>query len=259
MRDDLRVNNVIPLTEPYSALGTGGNTRFNRPDFVTSEQTTNAVLSITGDNAIVDWVFVELRDPENSSIVLHTKSALIQKDGDVVESYDGTSSLFFNNLTKASYFISIKHRNHLGTMTAVPVQFAGTNAVFDFSSATPAMLWNQTPMYDGFEQELETNGKYAMWAGNTNADRKVKYAGSNNDQSVIFSTALNYTGNDLNNYNFNNAFPGYFMGDVNMDAKVKYRGVGNDPTYIFFNIVTKYTLNMLDLYNYDIFLEQTPN
>lgn len=259
MRDDLRVNNVIPLTEPYSALGTGGNTRFNRPDFVSSEQTTNAVLSIAGDNAIVDWVFVELRDPENSSIVLHTKSALIQKDGDVVESSDGTSSLYFNNLTKASYFISIKHRNHLGVMTALPVQFSGTNAIFDFSSATPAMLWNQTPMYDGFEQELETNGKYAMWAGNTNADRKVKYAGSNNDQSVTFSTALNYTGNDLNNYNFNNAFPGYFMGDVNMDAKVKYRGVGNDPTYIFFNIVTKYTLNMLDLYNYDIFLEQTPN
>jgi uncharacterized repeat protein (TIGR01451 family) len=259
MRDDLRINNVIPLTEPYSDLGTAGNTRFNRPDFTTNEQTTNAVLSITGDNAIVDWVFVELRDPENSSIVLHTKSALIQKDGDIVESSDGTSSLTFNNLTKASYFISVKHRNHLGVMTALPVAFTGTNPVFDFSTAAPSAIWNSTATYDGFEQEQESNGKYALWAGNTNADNKVKYSGPNNDQAVVFSSILNYSGNNFNNYNFNNAFPGYFMGDVNMDAKVKYRGVGNDPTYIFFNVITKYTLNVLNLYNYDIFREQTPN
>lgn len=259
MRDDLRHNNVIPLTEPYSALGTAGNTRFNRPDFTSSEQTTNAILSITGDNAIVDWVFVELRDPENSSIVLHTKSALIQRDGDIVESSDGTSSLFFNNLTKTSYFISVKHRNHLGVMTATPISFTGTNPVFDFSTAAPSTLWNSSATYDGFEQEQETNGTYAMWAGNTNADNKVKYSGPNNDQATIFSSVINYPGNDFNNYNFNNAFPGYFMGDVNMDGKVKYRGVGNDPTYIFFNVITKYTLNVLNLYNYDIFREQTPN
>ena len=261
MRDDLRVNNVIPLTEPYTALGTAGNTRFTRPDFTASEQTTNAILSVTGDDAIVDWVYVELRDPADSSIVLHSKSALIQRDGDIVESTDGTSSLLFNNLTKTSYYISVKHRNHLGVMTAVPVTFTGTNPVFDFSIATPADLWNFTsPInYDGFEQEQETNGTYAMWAGNTNADRKVKYIGLLNDQGTIFNTIINYNGNSLNNYNFNNAFPDYFMGDVNMDAKVKHRGVGNDANYIFFNIVTKYTLNMLDLYNYDIFTEQTPN
>lgn len=259
MRDDLRINNVIPLTEPYTALGTAGNTRFSRPDFTTSEQTTNAILSITGDDAIVDWVFVELRDPADNSVVLHTKSALIQKDGDIVESNDGTTALTFNNLTKSSYFISVKHRNHLGVMTEQPVTFNGSSAVFDFTTADQSMVWNSNASYDGFEQVFDTSGKYAMWAGNTNADRKVKYSGPSNDQAVIFSSVLNYTGNDFNNYNFNNAYPGYFMGDVNMDAKVKYRGVGNDPTYIFFNVITKYTLNVLDLYNYDIFREQTPN
>ena len=259
MRDDLRVNNVIPLIEPYSAMGIAGNTRFNRSDFTSSEQTTSAILSVTGDDAIVDWVFIELRDPANSSIVLHTKSALIQRDGDIVESTDGTSSLLFNNLTKSSYYISVKHRNHLGVMTAAPVTFTGTNPVFDFSSATPTDVWNSNASFEGFEQEQETNGKYAMWAGNTNADRKVKYSGPTTDQATIFSTAITYTGNTFNNYNFNNAFPGYFMGDVNMDAKVKYRGVGNDANYIFFNVITKYTLNSLDLYNYDIFTEQIPN
>lgn len=260
MRDDLRINNVIPLTEPYSAMATSGNTRFNRPDVVTSEQTTNAVLAVTGDNAIVDWVFVELRDPLNNSVVLHTKSALIQRDGDIVESTDGTSALRFTNLTKSSYFVSVKHRNHLGIMTNAPISFSGANAIFDFSSAAPSELWNlnTTINYDGFEQEQESNGKYAMWAGNTNADNRVKYSGTFNDQALIFNTVINFPGNP-NNYNFNNVFPGYFMGDVNMDAKVKYRALGNDSTFIFFNIITKYTLNALDLYNYNLFIEQTPN
>lgn len=261
MRDDLRVNNVIPLTEPYTAYGTAGNTRFNRPDFTTNEVTTSAILSVNGDNAIVDWVYVELRDPANSSIVLHTKSALIQRDGDIVESTDGTSPLLFNNLTKGSYFISVKHRNHIGIMTAAPITFSGANPIIDFTTTAPANLWNKvTPIdYDGFEQELESNGKYAMWAGNTNADNKVKYSGPSTDQATIFSTVINYTGNSLNNYNFNNAFPIYSNGDVNMDAKVKYRGVGNDSTYIFFNIITKYNMNVLDLYNFNNFIEQTPN
>lgn len=260
MRDDLRVNNVIPLTEPYRAMETAGNSRFERPDFLTSEQTTNAILSVTGNDAIVDWVFIELRDPANSSSVLHTKAALIQKDGDIVESFDGvTKALEFKNLTKSSYYIAVKHRNHLGVMTAQPIVFSGVNPVFDFSTATPSQLWNFNTIldYDGFEQVLDTSGKYAMWAGNTNADNKVKYSSSFNDQAVIFSTVLNYTGN-TSNYNFNNAFPGYFMGDVNMDAKAKYRAVGNDSTYIFYNVITKYTLNSFDLYNYNLFIEQIP-
>ena len=144
-------------------------------------------------------------------------------------------------------------------MTNQAVAFNGSNAVFDFTTADPTMVWNLNSSFEGYEQELESNGKYALWAGNTNADNKVKYSGTLNDQGTIFNAVLNYLGNDFNNYNFNNAYPGYFMGDVNMDAKVKYRGVGNDPTYIFFNIVTKYIPNVLDLYNYDLLREQTPN
>jgi hypothetical protein len=259
MRDDLRLNNVIPLTEPYTELGNSGNTRFARPDFVSSEQTNASILNISGDNAIVDWVFVELRDPLDNTIVLHTKSALVQKDGDVVESFDGVSPLRFKGINKSSYYVAIKHRNHIGSMSNAPVTFSGNDIAFDFTSSAPISSWNENATFEGAEQVQDISGKYALWAGNTNSDRKVKYSGTFNDQSLIFNTVINHIANSFNNYNFDFVLPVYSNGDVNMDAKVKYRGVLNDSNYIFFNVITKYLLNASDLYNYDLFKEQIPN
>lgn len=259
MRDDLRLNNVIPLTEPYTALGNSGNSRFVRPDFTLSEQTNTTVLNVTGNNAIVDWVFVELRDPQDNTIVLHTKAALVQKDGDVVESFDGVSPLRFVGINRTSYFVAVKHRNHIGAMSNSPVSFNGNDVAFDFTSSPPNSLWNGNATFEGAEQVQDNSGKYALWAGNTNSDRKVKYSGTFNDQSLIFNTVINHVANSFNNYNFDFVLPVYSNGDVNMDAKVKYRGVLNDSNYIFFNVITKYLLNASDLYNYDLFTEQIPN
>ena len=259
MRDDLRTNNVIPLTEPYTDLGNSGNTRFTRADFTVSEQTTNTILNVTGNDAIVDWVFVELRDPLDITTVLHTKAALVQKDGDIVESADGVSPLRFSGINKVGYYISVKHRNHIGVMSNSPVTFTGSDIAFDFTTSSPTAIWNENSTFEGFEQTQDISGKYALWAGNTNSDRKVKYSGTFNDQSVIFSTVINHVANSFNNYNFDFVLPVYSNGDVNMDAKVKYRGVLNDSNYIFFNVITKYLLNASDLYNYDLFKEQIPN
>ena len=54
MRDDLRVQGLIPLTEPYTAAG------FTLVSN-TTPSTTAPVLAIAGNNAIVDWVLVEAR------------------------------------------------------------------------------------------------------------------------------------------------------------------------------------------------------
>lgn len=259
MRDDLRLQNLIPLMEPYTDFG-NTNLRFQRNDFVTNETTTTEVLSKVGNDAIVDWVFVELRDPDDKSIVLHTKSALIQRDGDVVDSNFGDTFLSLYNLDKTSYYIAIKHRNHLGVMTANPIPIIGGVLSFDFTVNNGAALYNLDPMYEGFEQNDLLNGKFALWAGNCNVDNKVKYSGLLNDQSAIFNKIINTEGNVFSNYNYDLLRPVYFNEDVNMDGKVKYRGVFNDSNYIFFNLITNYNvLNTMNFYNYDLFKEQIPN
>ncbi|HMC98166.1 MAG TPA: delta-60 repeat domain-containing protein, partial [Flavobacteriales bacterium] len=77
MGDALRVAGLVPLSEPYTALGysfNGGG----------GESTTAPVLAVTGNNAIVDWVVIELRSNTAPATVLASRSALLQRDGDVV-------------------------------------------------------------------------------------------------------------------------------------------------------------------------------
>ena len=78
MNDNLRNLGIIPTVEPYTGIGythVGGG----------GESVTAPVLAVTGNNAIVDWVVLELRDKNNSASLLRTRTALVQRDGDVVD------------------------------------------------------------------------------------------------------------------------------------------------------------------------------
>jgi CshA-type fibril repeat protein len=259
MRDDLRSGGYIPLTEPYTALS---NSRFTHVGGGGGETTTAAVLAANAGtpNAIVDWVFVELRSATDSASVVRTRSALVQRDGDVVSATDGVSPLVFTGFANQQYFVTVKHRNHLGVMTAAKVQLLNDGTLVDFTTATNAQVYNRPGSinYDGQEMVTVNGGKRGLWAGNVNADNKVKYQGPASDNTGILAQVLSYPTNTTATYNFNNAL-GYFMGDVNMDGKVKYQGIGNDPQHIFVNVVGLYTtLNTAALYNYDLFIEQMP-
>ena len=254
MRDDLRSNGYVPLNDPYTL---SGNPRFAHAGSGAAASTTNLVLNTDAGtpDAIVDWVFVELRSSSNSSTVVETRAALVQRDGDIVSPVDGDSPLEFTNLAGTSYFVSIKHRNHLGVMTASAQTLTVGGTVVDFTTMSNANVFNNAG-YDGAEM-ITIGAVKALWAGNANADVKVKYQGPSNDNATILSQVLTHPSNLSGTYNFDLAL-GYYSGDINMDGKVKYQGSGNDPAFIFANIITNYTLNLMDLYNYDLFVEQLP-
>jgi len=262
MRDDLRTGGYLPLTEPYTALG---GTRFTHVGGGGGETTTTGVLALNAGtpDAIVDWVFVELRSASNPTQVLFTRSALVQRDGDVVDAADGVSPLTYGNSVGQSYFVSVKHRNHLGAMTAAAQLFTVTPKTVDFTTASDADLYDipGATNYNGVEMVNVTAGAgsvNALWAGNTNADNKVKYQGPANDNSLILAQVIGHPNNTATAYNYNFAF-GYLNGDVNMDGKVKYQGVGSDPVFIFSNVLGLYSaLNTAALYNYDLLREQLP-
>lgn len=130
MNDPLRSLGVIPITEPYTFIGEshviGG-----------SEITTSEILLVEGNNAIVDWVFIELRNGENSLEVIETQAGLLQRDGDIVSSNDGVSPLVFANHSGYynSIYVAIKHRNHFGVrnLNPMPIEGIGDVLFLDFT------------------------------------------------------------------------------------------------------------------------------
>ncbi len=110
MNDGLRTASVIPSTEPYTTLGRTGIQN-------AGARVTDNMLSVEGNNALVDWVLVELRDATNN--VIATRAGLVQRDGNIVEP-DGIP-MNFKGVAAGEYHIAVKHRNHLGVMTQTTV------------------------------------------------------------------------------------------------------------------------------------------
>jgi hypothetical protein len=250
MRDNLRTQNLIPLASPYDvALGA----RFTKVAEAAVTTTTNAVLNTNAGtpNAIVDWVFIEIRSGTSPTTVVKTVSALVQRDGDIVGA-DGLP--LYVQMSFGNYFVSVKHRNHLGAMMSNTVAINGSLATLDFTSMTNAQLYNNAG-YDGYEM-VTVGAVKALWAGNCNADNKTKYDGTATDQQKISSNVTTFATNTTTSFTFNNAV-GYFEGDVNMDGKAKYDGNGNDRILIQ-QLVQSFGLNATGSNNYNNLVEQLP-
>ncbi len=175
MSDDLRTLSYLPTNEPYSALG------YTHVSSTGGESISAAALSVTGDDAIVDWVWVELRDATDPTIVVAAKAALIQRDGDIV-SADGISALTFDGVAHGDYYFAIKHRNHLGIMTQSPVSLDGNALVLNFIDGS-------TPTYGSNAQNpIGTTGNYCMVAANVTGDKVIDAADRShlwNERSTI--------------------------------------------------------------------------
>ncbi len=251
MRDDLRRNGFLPMTQPYvDTINT-----FNRFTAVASQpETTNlAVLNANSGtpDAIVDWVFIEIRSAEDTNII-RTLSGLLQRDGDVVAAHDG-GPLYINGLPK-EFLIAIKHRNHLGAMTATPLSMENNIIKVDFTNL-PLVDYFTSPGFDSLAVTTIA-GKRALWAGNANASCQVKYDGSNNDRLSVLRNVIFFPDNEGQILNFSNA-KGYFSGDINMDGTVKYDGIRNDR-FINQFIIFFYPKNETKLNNFNNMLEQLP-
>jgi len=216
MRDDLRVAGLLPYSEPYKAIGYAIEGGFG------DEKVDSSVFMTTGTNAIVDWIFVELRDKDTPSTVLETRSALLQRDGDVVD-LDGISPVEFPSLSPDFYHVAIRHRNHLGMMTADSIALNTSTTALDFTSSTLAT-------YGAEARQDFGAGLLGMWSGDGNFDGKTTYLGLDSDVDEVLTQVMN----DPLNADSEHSFPsvGYHMTDYNMDGKTIYQGADSDLIFV---------------------------
>ena len=218
MRDDLRAAGFIPTTEANGILTTW-------QQFPTGETTTPAVLAVTGNNAIVDWVRVELRmgSPEYG-IPQAMRNALIQRDGDIVD-VDGVSPVTFP-VKGGNYYVHVAHRNHLGVLGTDAVTLTSTPVTFDARSPS-TNLYTHVGAESGPPRKT-VGATRTLWAGNTwrslLLSKDILYVGSNNDRDLILTTIGGSTPTQTTT--------GYHRADVNLDGVVKYVGENNDRDLI---------------------------
>ncbi|WP_417199727.1 hemagglutinin protein [Bizionia sp.] len=230
MNDNLRLNAIIPTTSPYADLATCNA----------------SVFSVTGANAIVDWVWVELRAANDNTKRITGKSALLQRDGDVV-GLDGVTSLIMN-AAPSNYYVVVNHRNHLGAMSAGTIGLnANTASVVDFTNSGFAT-------YGTMAQAILISGNMALWAGDVNGNNQVRYLGPSNDSATLKTIVLNAPGNASGSNYF--PYASYNLGDINLNGVVRYLGPGNDKG-ILKNIILNHPANPSS--NYFPISQQIPN
>jgi hypothetical protein len=221
MYDSLRVKGFVPSAQPYNSMGYAG-----------TETVMPSVLATTGANAIVDWVLIQLRS--DTSTVVAQQAALIQRDGDIV-STDGISPLTFAGVNAGNYYVVVKHRNHLGVMTANALALTSTATSVDFTvAATPnyQLVGNFGTVY----AQRTIGAVRTLWSGNTGGGNAVKATGASSDaESILFKVLL-----DAGNVDLLPTFilyNGYFREDGNLDGKVIYQGSGSEFDMMLFNVL----------------------
>ncbi len=209
MRDDLRSAGSLPLHEPYTAMG------YPVQGLLT---TTQDVLDVAGPQAVVDWILLELRHGQVPELVLRTQAGLLRADGSVIAP-DGSPAINFC-WPPGDYHLAIRHRNHLGCMTAGPIDFGTAATIVDLRDEVLATY--------GTDARKVVEGAALLWAGNAVQDGALKYTGMDNDRDPI----LQAIGGTIPT----NIVSGYHSADITLDGLVKYTGAGNDRDPILSNV-----------------------
>jgi uncharacterized delta-60 repeat protein len=215
MNDALRTLPTFPLTQPFTAMG------YAHPTFTAGSTIPTSILSTTGNNAIVDWVIVEMRPAATPGTVAASRAVLLQRDGDVVD-LDGVSTVGFPGLAAGSYCVAIRSRNHLPVMlsTATPVTYGSGIASVDFTLPT-------TQVYDGGAR-VATDGVMVLAAGDVNFNGTVRYTGDASDRDLVLLRIGGVVPTAT--------LAGYWPEDANMDGAVKYTGPENDRDVVLRSI-----------------------
>lgn len=190
------------LEGPYNVALGGMTSILNEDGFIPLSQSyTDYMCAYTGSESVAslnnipsnatDWVLVELRDADDNMLVLAQKAAFLLSDGNIVD-IDGVSNgvLFDMSLANSSYYIVVRHRNHVDIMSRAPI-FMPNAVSYDFTtSAAQAFGSNQ-------QQAEVATGVFALYAGDINTDGVITVADFNYYQTEA-SLINMYLYSDLN-------------------------------------------------------------
>jgi hypothetical protein len=204
--DDISVTNIdnegtvlaevkIFLEGPYSSGSQEMTTLLNSGSYIPEEspysEDVRTVSPVPAD--VTDWVLIQLRETATGAAVV-SKSIFLHKSGNLVND-DGVTNQISLDAPENSYYIVIRHRNHLAVMSAEVVALnPSTSTLYDFTTGTPsgAVKYYGT----GGAKEIDSvNEIWGMIVGDVNDSGHISAA----DRIQLSSaTGFGYLINDLN-------------------------------------------------------------
>jgi hypothetical protein len=140
---------------------------------------------------VADLITIELHDAATYATIIRTIS-------DVELNQNGTALFQLPATFNGSYYVTIKNRNHLETVSALSIDFSSGNVVYDFTTAA-------TQAYGSNMKELES-GVFGIYAGEVYQDGQVNFF----DISLVID-ALRSANNQ-----------GYLLTDLNGDGSINF-------------------------------------
>ncbi|WP_353777643.1 BspA family leucine-rich repeat surface protein [Winogradskyella sp. 3972H.M.0a.05] len=233
MRDDLRANGFLPSVSPYDGITSCDPSIFTNDD----------------EEGIIDWILVELRDAADNTNVVFSGSFLLRRDGFITSTTEGVTEA---DVPVGNYYIAVKHRNHLGIMSASSIALdSDTVTTIDFSDGTIPTFGTGAQTSSGMPA-----GVLGMWAGDTNGDGKVNIIGAANDSNAIRDKILNDPVNQIIQF-YGFSVSGYNNEDINLTGGANIIGSNNDANVLRDNVLNHPINIILQFYGYNI-QEQLP-
>lgn len=209
----------IFLAGPYSA-GTMSTALLAASQIPLNDPYGNSAFAASIPANVVDWIEVEIRSAPGTTVKSY--SFFVDNNGNVLNT-DGSVVTKLTGLTKASYYVAVRHRNHLGAMTASAVDFTAAGPfAFNFGTAAPASIYGTNAMRN-------IGGTYALWAGDTDGNGTVQFTTGTSDITPISNAVLTDAGNPT----FDPTFVGaavYSLADADMNATVQFTTGNSDIT-----------------------------
>ena len=174
------LTSVLPLTSPYDS------------------SVTISALPNVSPHYIVDWVDVELRTGLSSASE-QRMSAFVLENGSVVD-ITGNPILEWQYITTTSFYVIIKHRNHLGIVSANAHTIS-----YDQGTVPTVDLTISSSVHggDGTGIMVVETGVLAMFSGDADSNGQVQ----NFDRYSGIQSQIGFTG--------------YYLGDTNMNGQVQ--------------------------------------
>ena len=183
MATNLRSSGTLPTTQPFNSS----------PWQYAGTEAVSGLADIPSN--ISDWVLVELRDANNYNTMVAQRAAFLRNDGLIVDIDGMTNGLIFPSLlTGDDYYVVVRTRNHLATMSAAAVALPNTT-MYDFSTA--------------MNQAFGANQMTTLGAGIFG-----QYAGDFDNNGIVNVADFNIYDDELSNTGT------YSAADANMDNTV---------------------------------------